>query len=288
MSELYIGLMSGTSIDSLDAGLLAFNAGTAPIPQGGASIEIPKELSLKLHELCSAEALSFDTLERVKADFARLQAKLIGRLLQQHCLKPADIRALGSHGQTVRHVPSSHYSVQLNQPAVLAELTGIDVVADFRSSDLAAGGEGAPLTPLFHRLLLSDPGSNSLVLNLGGIANLTVIDKTGAIRCGFDTGPANTLLDLAMRTLSHGRDSYDKDGRLSASGYCDETLLQRYLSDPYFAQRPPKSTGREKFNAAFIAAELEAVSCGALAPADLLCTLSHLTVRSVCDAIAGL
>jgi hypothetical protein len=197
------------------------------------------------------------------------------------------VTAVGCHGQTVRHRPGEFdavgYTVQINAPALLAELCGIDVVADFRSADVAAGGQGAPLVPAFHRALFSRPGRATAVLNLGGIANVSAIAADGAT-IGFDCGPANALLDHWSAAATGRR--YDADGAWAASGRVDDGLLAALLAEPYFALPPPKSTGRDLFNAAWLEARLGAAAGRTrLAPQDVQATLAELTARTVADAV---
>jgi anhydro-N-acetylmuramic acid kinase len=193
--------------------------------------------------------------------------------------------AIGAHGQTVRHRPrefdGTGYTVQLINGALLAETTGIDVVCDFRSRDVAAGGEGAPLVPAFHAARFGKAGTDRAVLNLGGIANLTLLPGAGTV-LGFDCGPANLLLDAWC--LRHRSQPYDAGGAWAASGQVDAALLARLLDDPYFARRPPKSTGRDLFDAAWLDQRLGDSS---ISPQDVMATLAELTARSVADALMG-
>jgi anhydro-N-acetylmuramic acid kinase len=191
------------------------------------------------------------------------------------------VRAIGSHGQTLRHRPGgTHpFTLQLGDPSVLAERCGIDVVADFRRADVAAGGQGAPLLPAVHAMLLGTPGQTRVVLNLGGIANITVLGADGSVR-GFDTGPANGLLDAWCQR--HRGQPFDRDGAFATSGAPDPQLLQALLADGYFNLPPPKSTGREHFHLAWLDAHPRVA---ALAPADVQASLLALTVRSIAEAI---
>jgi len=217
---------------------------------------------------------------------ARESAALVEALLARAALAPTQIAAIASHGQTVRHRPGEFdgtgYTVQLNAPALLAELTGIDVVADLRSRDVAAGGQGAPLVPAFHRAVFAAPGRAVAIVNLGGIANLTAIDARGET-IGFDCGPANTLLDLWSRRAS-GRD-FDIDGAAAARGRVDTQLLAALRAEPYFDLPPPKSTGLDLFNAAWLDSRLDRVGALArLSADDIQATLAELTAQAVAEA----
>ena len=283
MTVLYIGLMSGTSLDGVDGVLVDFSSRrpsvlahawrpfAAELRQSLAALN--QEGGNELHRAAlSANALAHD------------YAAICHLLLEQSGCAPSAVRAIGAHGQTVRHQPQQFdgtgYTLQLNNPALLAELTRIDVVADFRSRDVAAGGQGAPLAPFFHHAVLSSPGQTVGVLNLGGIANLTVLPASGPMK-GFDCGPANTLMDgWCARHL--GAD-YDADGAWAAQGQVSVPLLTACLASPYFALPPPKSTGRDLFNAEWLDAALTPYA--ALAPVDVQATLAELTARTCADAL---
>ncbi len=270
--------MSGTSLDGADAVLAEFAEGAVPRVLAAAYRPFDAEIRASL---VSLNAPGHDEVERVALAgnaLARRYADLVRELVARSGVDPRDIRAVGCHGQTVRHRPERGYSVQIGNGALLAELTGVRVVADFRSRDIAAGGQGAPLVPGFHAVVFASRGENRVVLNLGGIANLTWLPRDGAI-AGFDTGPANCLLDLwASRHLGA---TMDFEGRWAAGGRVIGPLLERMLEDPYFPAAPPKSTGRHHFDAAWIEA------CVALTdpPRDVQATLLELTVRTVGDAI---
>jgi anhydro-N-acetylmuramic acid kinase len=285
--SLYIGLMSGTSLDGVDGVLAEFPDDAGSMPrllahrQTGFDASLRADL-LRLNRSGSDElqvaALSANALMRA-------YARVIGDLLQACGLGRDAVRAVGAHGQTVRHRPQpfdgSGYTLQLINGALLAELCGIDVVCDFRSRDLAAGGQGAPLVPALHAALFGQPGHSRAVLNLGGIANLTLMPADGPTR-GFDTGPGNALLDhWCARHL--GR-PFDTGGRWAESGRTDETLLARLLTEPYFAMPPPKSTGRDLFNADWLDMHL-AQSGRDRRAQDVQATLAELTAASVAAAL---
>jgi len=266
--------MSGTSLDGVDGVLVDFAQG--PRVWAHAGVEFPASLRREL--------LALNTPGENELHRAALAANQLVHLYAQvvEALKPKaqdlPIRAIGAHGQTVRHRPQEFggpgYTLQLSNPALLAELSSIDVVADFRTADLAAGGQGAPLVPAFHAALWARPGQWTGVLNIGGISNLTVLGPSGEV-LGFDCGPGNALLDHWCQ--QHTGHAYDAQGAWAASGQVDEALLQALLAEPFFAKAPPKSTGRDLFNPAW----LQAVLSGRhLAPADVQATLTLLTAQA--------
>lgn len=283
MSGLYVGLMSGTSLDGVDGVLADFEAGT-PRVIGHAAASFPETLRAELLALNTPGGNELHRAWLAANALARAYADVVQALLAGAGIRAGQVRAIGAHGQTVRHRPQQFdgtgYTIQLNQPALLAELSGIDVVADFRSRDVAAGGQGAPLAPFFHQAMFGRAGDEVGVLNLGGIANLTVLRADGSM-AGFDCGPANCLMDLwCARHTGH---AYDADGAWAASGRADAALLARLLADPYFAQQPPKSTGRDLFNAPWLDAAL--AGFGQLAPVDVQSTLAELTARACADDV---
>lgn len=278
MAELYIGLMSGTSLDGVDGVLADFSTTPLRVLAHASAVFAPDFRA----QLLALNTAGHDEIHR--AAFAahglvQSYAAVVAQVLAKAGLKPHDIRALGAHGQTVRHQPRAFdrtgYTTQINNPALLAELTGIDVVADFRSRDVAAGGQGAPLAPFFHQAQFTRPGMTVGVLNLGGISNLTLLRADGTLT-GFDCGPANALMDGWCEQYT-GR-PYDDTGAWAASGTVHAGLLAGMLAHPYFAQKPPKSTGRDLFNRAWLDAALAAH--GALAPVDVQATLTELTAQS--------
>ncbi len=281
-TQLYIGLMSGTSVDGVDGVLVRLGDGQPPAVQASASLPMPADLR---RELLALNQSGDDELARAALaanSLARLYAQAVAALLQHAGVAAGDVAAIGAHGQTVRHRPDLGYTVQLNAPALLAELTGIDVVADFRSRDVAAGGQGAPLVPPFHAAIFGVPQGRA-VLNLGGIANVTLLEPGHAPR-GFDTGPANVLLDgWCQRHLGQ---AYDADGRWAATGQVLAPLLEQLISsEPWFALPPPKSTGRDLFNMQWLDERLAAFDGPKPAPQDVQATLQRLTARTVANAI---
>ncbi|HUL90942.1 MAG TPA: anhydro-N-acetylmuramic acid kinase [Burkholderiales bacterium] len=276
-SELYIGLMSGTSLDGVDAALVDLRS--RPVLLGTEFLPYPKALKAVLFDL---QAPSRDELHRASLAGIRLSglyATAASRLLRKCRIPPGLVRAIGCHGQTVRHRPQSGYTVQLGSPAVLADRLGIPVVADFRSADIAAGGQGAPLVPAFHAAVFRSERVHRVVVNLGGIANLTSLPPRGKVK-GFDTGPGNVLLDawIAWRL---GKD-FDRGGRFASRGRPLQPLLGDLLADPYFHRSPPKSTGRDHFNLAW----LRRFGVARHKAEDVQATLAELSARSIASAIA--
>jgi anhydro-N-acetylmuramic acid kinase len=291
---LYIGLMSGTSMDGVDGVLVDFSADARSGLHvlADAHVAMPPSLGA---ELLALNRSAPDELQRAALAanaLARLQAEVVAHLLNQTDTEPDSVRAVGSHGQTVRHRPGEFdgtgFTLQLNNGALLAEACGIDVVCDFRSRDVAAGGQGAPLVPAFHRDVFAGATPRA-VLNIGGIANVTILpaadasaptDKSPLV--GFDTGPGNALMDHWCKL--HTDAAYDDDGRWAASGRVDGMLLVELMADAYFRKTPPKSTGRDLFNADWLAHAL-ARAGGTHAPADVQATLLELTARTAIDAL---
>ena len=282
---LYAGLMSGTSLDGVDAVLADFPAGTPMRVLAHVALPMPGALQAELLALNTPGEHELHRAALAANAIARLYADATQRLLQQANQPAAEVTALGAHGQTVRHRPGEFdgtgYTSQLLNGALLAELTGIDVVCDLRSRDVAAGGQGAPLVPAFHAARFAQPGQTTAVLNIGGIANLSLLHRDGRLG-GFDCGPGNVLMDLWCQR--HQGTRYDADGAWAASGTVRPALLAQWLAEPFFARQPPKSTGRDLFHAAWLDAELAAHG-GTPAPADVQATLAELTVRAAADAL---
>ena len=277
MSDLYIGLMSGTSVDALDIALCRFSPELEIIAT--AEHSFPQELRERINQACSDIPILLDRLLSLEQDYTAFCADATAEFIHQHT-QAKYARAIGFHGQTLRHRPDLGASLQMANPSLLAERTGIDVIADFRSRDLAAGGEGAPLVPAFHQHLISDLERPLAILNLGGIANLSLFDRSDSVS-GFDTGPANTLMDLWI--AQHLSKDYDADGQWAASGSVNLRLLDSLLSEPYFQRSPPKSTGRELFNLEWLKAHLE--QHPQISPADVQRTLLDLTAISVTKSL---
>ena len=275
-SSLYIGLMSGTSLDGVD-GVLADFSGRGIRTLDAAFTPFPAELRT---ELMALQAASENELERealAANALARCYANCVRQLLAR---APGPVRAVAVHGQTIRHRPELGFTRQTNNPALLAELTGVDVIADFRTRDIAAGGQGAPLVPAFHEARFGKPKMLRVVVNIGGIGNISVLHGDGRVS-GFDTGPGNVLMDLWV--ARHTGKPYDEDGAFAAAGKVDGKLLEMLLDEPYFRQPPPKSTGRDLFHAEWLDAKL--ARRPGLAPADVQATLTRLTAVTIAQAI---
>ncbi len=279
---LFLGLMSGTSADGIDAALVQFpDAGGCRLLHGH-TFDWEADTRAELVALGQGnEPASLDALGQLDARVGLAFAEAANRLLQQAGIGRAQVRAIGSHGQTIRHRPAAEpaFTWQIGDANRIAELTGITTVADFRRRDVAAGGQGAPLMPAFHLAMLGSADEDRAVLNLGGIANLSLLARDGSLR-GFDTGPANALLD-GWCQRHHGH-AFDADGAFAASGQVNEALLARLLAEPWFALPPPKSTGREQFHLDWVQAQL---GDAALPPADVQATLLELTAATVADAL---
>ena len=275
-SSLYIGLMSGTSLDGVD-GVLADFAGGAIRTIEAAFVPFAPELRA---ELMALQANSDNEIERealAANALAVAYAECVRKLLPG---AGGPVAAVAVHGQTIRHRPELGFTRQTNNPALLAELTGIDVVADFRSRDIAAGGQGAPLVPAFHAAAFGKPGTARVVVNIGGIANISVLHGDGRVT-GYDTGPGNVLLDLWV--ARHQGKAYDEDGAWAASGTVDQALLALLLDEPYFRQSAPKSTGRDLFHEPWLHAKL--AQHPGVAPADVQARLTKLTAVTIARAV---
>jgi len=280
-SELYIGLMSGTSVDGVDAVLADFAAAPWRV-RARRHVAFGPALRAELDALQKSGA---DELHRSALAANALMdccAAAVSGVLADARLESSDIAAIGLHGQTVRHRPELQFTTQLANPARLAEACRIPVVADFRSRDVAAGGQGAPLAPALHAALFRDAARHRVVLNIGGIANITDLPPDGPVR-GFDTGPGNVLSDQWC-ARSRG-DPFDAQGAWAATGKVIPKLLAALLKDPFFAAPPPKSTHRDKFNIAWLMGQLESIGWTGDAANDVQATLVALTARTIADAI---
>jgi len=288
--QLFLGLISGTSADGIDAALVAFDGDDAHARcqlLAARTSTWDDDLRARLVDLGQGgDCNSLDELGSLDVLVAEAFADASLALLEQAGVAAGDVRAIGSHGQTVRHRPLARafgrpapFTMQIGDGNVIAERTGITTVADFRRRDVAAGGHGAPLLPALHAALLSSRDEARAVLNLGGIANLTLLPRAGAVR-GFDTGPANALMDAWCQR--HTGAAFDAGGAFAAQGQVDDALLASLRAEPWFALPPPKSTGREQFHLAWLEARLQGEP---RAPADVQATLLELTAASVADAL---
>jgi anhydro-N-acetylmuramic acid kinase len=285
-STLFIGLMSGTSLDGVDGVLAAFPRGFS---QGRIDtiatsyVEFPAELQRDLMALQSSGENEIHREALIANILARHYATCVNQLLQQSNIAAAGICAIGVHGQTIRHQPALGYTRQTDNPALLAELTGIDVIADFRSRDIAAGGQGAPLVPAFHQAVFAEDNEVRVVANIGGISNISVLrNKESADIIGFDTGPGNALMDAWV--ARHLGKAYDSAGAWAASGTVIPELLNALRNESFFGLAPPKSTGRDLFHSGWLADKLNAFPDAK--PVDVQATLAALTATTLADAIA--
>jgi anhydro-N-acetylmuramic acid kinase len=275
---LCIGLMSGTSVDGVDA-VLAELADGPPRVVGATYLAFPPDVRAALLGLQGADGDELHRAALAANALVDVYAEAVRRLLAETKTEAAAITAIGAHGQTVRHRPADGYTLQINNPARLAEATGITVVADFRSRDVAAGGQGAPLVPAFHAAVFQEERAHRAVVNIGGIANVTNLPPGSGGRgvTGWDTGPGNVLLDGWCER--HRGQSYDDDGRWGAAGRVDDALLARLRAEPYFGLLPPKSTGRDLFNPEWLDRALAHVE--PRPPADVQATLLRLTADTI-------
>jgi len=274
---IFAGIMSGTSLDGADAALVEFDSG-AQRTLAFSSVPFAPALRERLLALCNARLDTLDEAGDVSIALAKSYAEAFNDALAAAAVPRERITAIGCHGQTVRHRPERAFTTQLNDPALLAEVCGVDVVADFRRRDVAAGGQGAPLAPAFHQAVFRSTQVPRAVVNIGGIANVSLLPVTGAC-LGFDCGPGNVLLDAWAKR--HINADYDADGAWAARGRVSAPLLERLRADAYFGRVPPKSTGREHFNAAW----LDARQPEGIDAADVQATLVELTAGSIVDAI---
>jgi anhydro-N-acetylmuramic acid kinase len=276
----YLGVMSGTSLDGLDIALIEQTSQTTLLATH--YMPMPGALRAELLALCATGRDEIARAAIAEQHWVQLAAQGINSLLQQQSLEPSTIRAIGSHGQTVRHEPARGFTLQIGNPALLAELTSICVVSDFRRRDLAAGGQGAPLVPAFHESLFGAQDGPRAVLNIGGFSNLSLLDPDKPIQ-GFDCGPGNVLLDAWIQR--HCGEPYDRNGAWAASGQVQAQLLHSLLDDPYFQTQGPKSTGRELFNLSWLEQHLSRLP--PYAPADVQATLLELSAVSMVNALTA-
>lgn len=291
MTRYFIGLMSGTSLDGVDGVVLRHNAGGLSVTHAW-HLPMPTPLRHTFLALNTPGPNELHTAALATNRLMQCHAQVVQALLEAANLRASEITAIGVHGQTVRHQPGrvgsvatlhtpwTAYSVQLCNPALLAELCGVTVIADFRSRDIAAGGQGAPLVPAFHKAVFGRPGVSVAVVNVGGMANATLLGPHGETS-GFDTGPGNVLMDLWCET--HTGHTYDEGGAWAASGQCHTALLNDMVAEPYFSQQGVRSTGRDLFNRAWLEARL--THHADATPADVQATLLNLTARSIAQSL---
>lgn len=283
--KLYLGLISGTSADGIDAALLRFNdAKISPKCDllGTHKEEYPEEIRREVIELFTPTSNEIDRLGQLDIALGEAFAQAALNLLEGLSIAPEKVKAIGSHGQTIRHRPQLEkpFTLQLADPNTIASISGITTVADFRRRDMAAGGQGAPLAPAFHDYIFNDYETTRCVLNIGGIANITILQK-GRDVLGYDTGPANGLMDAWINAIKNT--PYDENGQWASTGAINEELLKQLLSHPYFKIAPPKSTGREEFHFAWLQQVLN--NFPAIPAADIQASLCELTAITIAREI---
>ena len=284
--DIFIGVMSGTSLDGVDLVAVSFE----PLAlHATLTVPFPQALRDDLIDLTLPADNEIERMGVADVALARLIGESVNQLIAENQMDKDEIVAIGSHGQTIRHRPESGFSLQIGDPNLIAELTGLPVIADFRRRDMAAGGQGAPLVPAFHQAIFQDQTVNRIILNLGGMANISVLPAGQPEKVfGFDTGPANILMDAWC--FQETGQTFDQDGAWAATGEVNDPLLNQLLSHDYFARPFPKSTGREDFNLAWLQQQiidLKQIENGldTISPQDIQATLLQLTAQTVIDAI---
>jgi anhydro-N-acetylmuramic acid kinase len=283
VARYYVGLMSGTSLDAVDAALVCLSGEEITLLET-LNKELSDDLKQQILGLCQSGDDEINRMKALDRQLGKLFAETTLALLHKSGKTPNQITAIGSHGQTIRHCPNStpHFSLQIGDPNTIAEETRITTVADFRQRDVAAGGQGAPLLPLFHKqALMRDP--NDVVLNIGGISNITFVDEQSGLLSGFDTGPGNVLIDYWVKK-STGK-SFDNNGEWGKSGKLQESLLTTLLNEPYLRLQPPKSTGRELFNSTWLEKKLAEFPSNCFTDRDIQNTLIEFTAISAAREI---
>ncbi|NKB35252.1 MAG: anhydro-N-acetylmuramic acid kinase [Pseudomonadales bacterium] len=284
-NDLYIGLISGTSVDGVDCVLVSFDA-SKPELIASHFEESPASLRDSILMLCEGTSINLPSLGDTDVAIGKWFAGAVNNLLAKAKVSASDVRAIGSHGQTIWHQPAGDnpFSMQIGNPNTIAQLTRITTVADFRQRDLSTGGQGAPLAPLLHREVFQSDSIDRAVINIGGIGNVTMLPANAA-SLAFDTGPGNVLMDYWIG--KHQQKRFDEKGEWAATGSSDKDLLHRLLNETYFALAPPKSTGRELFSGPWLERKLGELG-KTINPADVQATLVDCTVNSIADAISGL
>lgn len=279
MSELYVGLMSGTSLDAVDAVVVSIDSNSISLIASYVH-PIPTKLRQQILNICNDQITTLSTVGLVDHELGKLYAVTVNELLKQAQLLPEQITAIGNHGQTVFHQPAgdSPFTMQLGDANLISAITGIDTIADFRRIDMALGGQGAPLVPVFHQFLFEQQDSTKVVLNIGGIANISVIGVGGQVT-GYDTGPGNLLLDGWCE--KHTGQPYDRHAQWARQGQLNMPLLEQLMSDIYLQKPPPKSTGREHYNLEWLEKQLT----HEISKQDVQRTLCEFTAQSITDQI---
>jgi len=279
----YVGVMSGTSLDGVDIAIVDFDNLDNCRLIGAKTFAFPEAIHQQLHTIINHPECHLRDLGQLDTALGQFIGQIIQQFLAEQQITADQVSAIGSHGHTLFHSPggATPFSLQIGNASVIAELTGITTIADFRQRDIAAGGQGAPLVPAFHAELFSDPHQPRVIVNIGGIANITLLDKAQAI-LGFDTGPGNSLLDAWVSL--HQQQAYDDKGCWAAKGTCQRDLLAQMLADPYFLEPIPKSTGREYFNLSWLEKQLHKTS-KTLSAVDVQATLVELTAYTISQGI---
>ncbi len=284
MKDYYIGIMSGTSVDGIDAGLYDFS---------GQNIQVidfyyqpfTQKIKQNIHHLCrNPQSISLLDYGQLDTQLGKLYAEACLNLLQQAKVNAQDIKAIGNHGQTLYHSPTAQqpFTIQIGDANIISQITGITTITDFRRRDIAAGGQGAPLVPAFHQAMFQSDRENRVIINIGGVANLSILPKDAQKDIlGFDTGPGNTLMDYWIST--HKNCTYDKNGEWAATGNIQPELLKQLKEEPYFSNPPPKSTGTEFFSANWLTKKLATLP--AYPAEDIQRTLCQLTAETIAEAI---
>lgn len=282
MTNLYIGVLSGTSMDAIDIAAIDFNQAQPKIC-ATMSCALPPEYKQTYLQFINSGSCDLEELGQLDRFTGKLFATAILEFLDKHGISKNSVIAIGSHGQTIWHAPQAKhpFSLQLGDPSTIAYLTGITTIADFRSADIAAGGQGAPLAPAFHQAIFANDQEPRCIVNVGGFSNISVLANNEWL--GFDSGPGNCLMDQWVKT--HFGLDFDADGNLAAGGVVDKQLLDYLLDDPYFKRSSPKSTGREYFNSAWLQENLRNRGKTEISAVDVLTTLLHLTANSIAAAI---
>jgi anhydro-N-acetylmuramic acid kinase len=281
-----VGLMSGTSADGIDAALVeieGFGLDTKLTLVKFITYPFPEDIKKRLFRIFSPSICSVDDICEMNFILGNLFAQAALEVIKKAGLNPSEVDLIGSHGQTISHLPKSGATLQIGEPAVMAYLTGIVTVGDFRVADMAAGGQGAPLVPYVDFLLLRDEVKSRAIQNIGGISNVTVLPAGGSLDdiLAFDTGPGNMIIDEIVRFVTNGQRSYDKDGQMSSEGIPDELLLNKLLSHPFIHRKPPKTTGREEFGFGFAQKLFNEAREMGIKDSDLLATVTAYTAECI-------
>lgn len=284
-NPLFVGVLSGTSMDAIDVALVSFEK---HIPRLLFTLSHPIDVAFKNRCLDIAQSghCTIDDYGALDTMAGELFADAVLALLRQAMVSPKEVCAIGSHGQTLRHRPDLNppFSLQIGDPNIIAERTGIPTIADFRRRDIAAGGQGAPLAPALHASIFGSALENRVIVNIGGMSNITILPMNAKdAMIGFDTGPGNCLMDAWIK--KNLAVDFDRDGQYAVKGQVHKYLLQQCLMDPYFSEKPPKSSGREHFNLAWLAKNCEAANAEMIPPENVQATLLVLTARSIANGI---